>query len=184
MPEYKAPFVTAKMPDGTEVRIKRFSALAKPGLQDFKEMYQELMRLFVPANGNIGDIICDEKGLQLILDMAAILPTMDGATPGIDVTALLEAGDLEQVCWLFLTQSMQQDGKNRGKYKTDSKGELLAWEPGAIAELNQLNFIGYLSKAFQEFREQQQGLTKDLMDLELAKANGSSGSAPAVAIQK
>lgn len=175
------------MPDGSTINVKRFSALSKngPGLAEFKEMYQQMVALFVETNASIGDILVEEKGITLLRGMAGILPILgakDGEV-GIDVDALLEAGDIEQICNLFITSSMNREGKNRGKYKVDPNGNTLTYEPSDLAELNQLNFYGYIDRAIKE-KDAREKATKAGMALELAKTatNGSSVELKAVEI--
>lgn len=179
--EYQAPFVSVTMPDGAIIKVKRFSALARPGLADFKEMYQKLVKIFVNANAMMGDILADEEGIKILSDMAAILPIQSQAEPGLDLAALLDAGDIEQVCSLFVTSSMQKDGKQRGEYKKDAKGEQLPYEPGEIAKLNQLDFFGYVGQALREDREANEAIQKALAE-ELTIA--SSEKSLAVETQK
>lgn len=182
--QYQAPFVTVRMPDGTDVKIKRFSALARPGLADFKEMYQKLVKIFVNSNAMMGDILADEEGIKILSDMAAILPIQGEEKPGLDLAALLNEGDIEQVCSLFMTASMQKDGKNRGEYKKDAKGDQLPYEPGEIAKLNQLDFFGYVGQALREDRETNEAVQKALA-LEAAEAmSASSEKSPVVEILK
>ena len=183
--QYQAPFVTVRMPDGTEVKVKRFSALARPGLSDFKGMYQNLVKIFVDSNAMMGDILANEEGIKILSDMAAILPIQGEERPGLDLATLLDEGDIEQVCSLFVTASMQKDGKNRGEYKKDPKGEQLPYEPGEIAKLNQLDFFGYVGQALRDDREMTEAVQKALAleALETAK-NESSEKSPVVEILK
>lgn len=187
MADYKPLFVTAMMPDGKAVHIKRFSPLARPGLTDFKEMYQELIGIFVASNAHIGDILASPKGLKIIQDMAIMLPLVDG-DQGLDVNALIEAGDMEQICSLFVTASMQTEGKYRGEYKKGANGEDIVYEPGQIAKLNHLDFFGYINqvvearKAKEEERSQAR-LAETVLLLDQTK-NGSSAESTAVATQQ
>lgn len=180
MTAYQAPFVTVNMPDGSPVKVKRFSALARPGLTDFKEMYQKLVKIFVNSNAMMGDILADEEGIKILSDMAAILPIQGEDKPGLDLNNLLDEGDIEQVCSLFVTASMQKDGKQRGEYKKDAKGEQLPYEPGEIAKLNQLDFFGYVGQALREDRETSEAIQKALAEelLETAKNASSDKSLP------
>jgi len=171
--KYKSPYVTVYMPDGKTIQVKRISPLANPGLSDFKQLYQQMVALLVKHNASMGDILTDPEGLKCLLDMAEMLPTGEGSK-GLDVSALIEAGDIEQVCTLFVTASMQRDGKNMGKYKTGPKGENLAYEPSDLAQLHQLDFFGYVQTALEN-NKQTADLIKAKIEQETAKVlNGYS----------
>lgn len=160
--KYTPPFVTVTMPDGTELRIKRFSALAQPGLSDFKALYQRMVEIFVEHNASFGEILLNPEAIKLIQDMAAIVPILGGDEIGIDVNQLLEEGDNEQICSLFVA-AMERSGPNQGEFRKDENGSFI---PGEIAKLNQLDFFKYFLEGIRKNRERLEALEVEMKAIE------------------
>ncbi len=172
--KYTPPFVTVTMPDGNEVRIKRFSALAQPGLADFKKLYQRMVEIFVEQNASFGEMLLDPEAVKLIQDMAAIVPILGSDEIGIDVNQLLEEGDNEQICSLFVA-AMERSGPNMGDFRKDENGSFI---PGEIAKLNQLDFFKYFLEGINKNREKEALLKEAVEKIE------SSELSPVPEVQK
>lgn len=150
VPEKKQISISVRYSNGTVALVRRFPALVKPGMNDFKELYQELLQYFVHYNSSMGELLSDPSVVSLLKAIAEMLPVVGSNKTGINLDDLLDNGDWEQICQLFFTSSMQDDGE----FEVDKDGEIKAYKPSKLAKLNQLDFFGRLGKALKHNREQ------------------------------
>ena len=117
------------------------------------ELQKPIIELYVETGGAIGDLFCHENFLPLCQQLSALVPVI-GETRSIDFQSLIDADDWPQITRLFVTTSIDEDGKR----ETDAKGEDTLIKPGIIAELHNLNFYRILinkERELQKIREQE-----------------------------
>jgi len=117
------------------------------------ELQKPIIELYVEVGGAIGDLFCHESFLPLCQQLANLIPVVSQTRP-MDFQALVDADDWPQITRLFVTTSVDENGKR----DTDDKGEDTLIKPGVIADLHNLNFYRILinkEKELQKIREKE-----------------------------
>lgn len=120
---------------------------------DVANLQKPIIELYVETGGAIGDLFCNERFLPLCQQLANLIPVVGQNRP-IDFQALVEADDWPQITRLFVTVSIDENGKR----ETDEKGEDTLIKPGIIADLHNLNFYRILinkEKELQKIRDKE-----------------------------
>jgi hypothetical protein len=146
-PKLKIPTfeVTYYKEDGTigSVAIIRPVPLSK--LADVKILTEKLIEKFVEFNRALANLLTDSTTLNLIEDLAAMLPVVGGGV-GIDVDNLAAFGDLAQIGSIFFSESITSDMRAKGwnaeeglYYNADHRIEIP--KPSAIARIHDMDFF-------------------------------------------
>lgn len=127
---------TVKYPNGKAVEVLR---LPIRKLEEANIIAQKIFERFFTfweySPNCLGDVLSDPEAIAYIHQLANILPVAGQTELGIDVDAILDAGDWEQIGQIFLTQSVDLE---TGEIKREESGPI---KPSKFAQLNQLNFF-------------------------------------------
>lgn len=120
------------------LHIKRAT---RANMREIIKLQQILMDAFVEKNIAIGELVLDNGVWKNIERLAKLLPILGESEKVFDVNLI--ADDLEQICQIFFTQSM----KDNGEFINDG-----GWEPSKISALHHLDYQGALGKSIQKLR--------------------------------
>jgi hypothetical protein len=124
----------------------------QPSLKDLIVLQEELLHYAVFETAAIGSLVCDGRGLELINKIAKMLVVVGKVERGIDIANLLNAGDYRQIGQIFLSKNYGDDNIIPADF-----------QPGLIAEIHKMDFMGKLI----EFNQQKQdGVIQDLIKVE------------------
>jgi len=121
------------------LHIKRAT---RANMREIIKLQQILMDAFVEKNIAIGELVLDSGIWKNIERLGKLLPILGEPEKLFDVNSI--ADDLEQICQIFFTQSM----KDNGEFVNDG-----GWEPSKISALHHLDYQGALGKSIQRLRE-------------------------------
>ena len=118
-------------------------------LDTIVELQKEILLNFIESNGNIGEIIRSNDNWETLKNLASNLNILGKKEKGFDLEEIVE--DQEQICRIFMTQSMKDDGT----FEENEDGTSVEWKPSLISELHQLNFGGYWKETLGKIAEKQ-----------------------------
>lgn len=118
-------------------------------LDTLVELQKEVLFSFIESNGNIGEIIRSNNNWETLKTLASNLNILGKKEKGFDLEEIVE--DQEQICRIFMTQSMKDDGT----FEENEDGTSVEWKPSLISELHQLNFGGYWKETLGKIAEKQ-----------------------------
>lgn len=118
-------------------------------LDTLVELQKEILLNFIESNGNVGEIIRSSNNWENLKVLASNLNILGKKEKGFDLEEI--ADDLEQICRIFMTQSMKDDGT----FEENEDGTSVEWKPSLISELHQLNFGGYWKETLGKIAEKQ-----------------------------
>lgn len=120
-------------------------------LDTIVELQKEILYKFIESNGSVGELIRDNDTWNTLKILASNLNILGQKERGFNLEEISD--DLEQICRIFMTQSMKEDGTFE---EDDSR---VIWKPSFISELHQLNFDFYWKESIKKIAEKQ---TKEL----------------------
>jgi len=115
------------------------------------QLQQEILLKFIDVDTNIGELIRNNETWGILKTLAANLNIVGQKEKGFDLEEI--ADDLEQICQIFLTQSMDE----KGEYQIDD-----GWKPSLIADLHKLDFGFYLRESVKKHQEKKENLVKEI----------------------
>ena len=118
-------------------------------LDTIVELQKEILLSFIESNGNIGEIIRSNDNWETLKHLASNLNILGKKEKGFDLEEIVE--DQEQICRIFMTQSMKDDGT----FEENEDGTSVEWKPSLVSELHQLNFGGYWKETLGKIAEKQ-----------------------------
>jgi len=134
-------------------KIYIIQRVVRSELDTLVELQKELLLKFVEVDTNIGELVRNNETWELMKTLAKNLNVLGQKDKGFDLEEISD--DLEQICQMFFTQSMNQDGE----YEDVLDG---GWKPSLIAELHQLDFPFYLREGVKKNQENKERLVKEI----------------------
>lgn len=116
-------------------------------LDTIVELQKEILYKFIESNGSVGELIRDNDTWNTLKILASNLNILGQKERGFNLEEISD--DLEQICRIFMTQSMKEDGTFE---EDDSR---VIWKPSFISELHQLNFDFYWKESIKKIAEKQ-----------------------------
>ena len=108
-------------------------------LDTLVELLKNILTKFVDHNAVIGEIVREPDTWELMKTLAKNFNIVGQKEKGFDLDEISE--DLEQICRIFFTQSMSDEGEITG-------GD--GWKQSLLTELHHLNFPLYLQEIVEK----------------------------------
>lgn len=135
----------------TTNKVYIIQRVVRSELDTLVELQKELILKFIEAGTNFGELVRNNESWELMKTLAKNLNVLGQKDKGFDIEEI--ADDLEQLCQIFITQSMDQNGE----YQVDE-----GWKHSLISELHQLNFPLYLDESAKKYQEKKANQVKEL----------------------
>lgn len=120
------------------------------------ELQKEILGKFMDSQLSMGDLVKDNESWELLKTLASNLNVLGQKEKGFNLEEIEE--DLEQICQIFLTQSMNIE---TGVIDTNENGEI-RFKPSLISELHQLNFPLYWQENVGKYLKKQAEKEKEM----------------------
>jgi hypothetical protein len=114
-------------------------------LDSLVELHKNLLVNYIDKEANIGELIRDNESWDLIRTIASNLNIVGKKEKGFDVEEISD--DLEQICRIFITESMNDDGELNIEE---------GWMPSLLAKLHHLDFPMYIKEAVKKYQEKRE----------------------------
>jgi hypothetical protein len=120
-------------------------------LDTIVELQKEILYKFIESSASAGELIRDNDTWNTLKTLASNLNILGKKERGFDLEEISD--DLEQICQIFMTQSMKDDGTFEETETEDGKRVL--WKSSLVSELHQLNFDFYWQESRKKMMEKQ-----------------------------
>lgn len=114
-------------------------------LDTIVELQKQLLTNFIDKDANIGELIRDNESWDLMKTLSRNLNILGQKEKGFDLDEISD--DLEQICRIFITESMKEDGE------LDIEQ---GWKHSLIAKLHHLDFPLYIREAVGKYQEKRE----------------------------
>jgi uncharacterized protein YgfB (UPF0149 family) len=94
----------------------------------------------------MGEFIRDNESWELLKTLASNLNVLGQKEKGFDLEEI--ADDLEQICRIFISQSMDEE---TGELDLEE-----GWKPSLLAALHKLDFPMYMREAIKKYQEKRE----------------------------
>lgn len=118
-------------------------------LDTIVELQKEILYKFIDSRASTGELIRDNDTWNTLKTLASNLNILGKKERGFDIEEISD--DIEQICQIFMTQSMKDDGTYE-ETETD-EGKTVLWKPSLISDLHQLDFDFYWQESAKKIRE-------------------------------
>jgi len=109
------------------------------------ELHKQILIRFLDTDANMGEFIRDNESWELMRTLAKNLNVLGQKDKGFDIEEI--ADDLEQLCQIFISQSMSDSGE------LDLEE---GWKPSLLSSLHKLDFPMYMREAIKKYQEKRE----------------------------
>jgi len=109
------------------------------------QLHKEVLIRFLDTDANMGEFIRNNESWELLKTLAKNLNILGQKEKGFDLEEI--ADDLEQICQIFISQSMSDEGV------LDLEE---GWKPSLLADLHKLDFPLYMREAIKKYQEKRE----------------------------
>lgn len=129
----------------TTNKVYIIQRVVRSELDTLVELHKQILIRFLDTDANMGEFIRDNESWELMKTLAKNLNVLGQKDKGFDIEEI--ADDLEQLCQIFVTQSMEDSGEldlERG------------WKPSLLASLHKIDFDMYMREAIKKYQEKRE----------------------------